>query len=670
MESARMPPASSEQRSSPKAKFLAYQNPTLSAALTAHSLRPSPSALLLLFFASLASATFLISVSSMEDDLIKKIGRIRVSVSTAQLLVKLLEAVIGLVFISSLSALIRALSLRNPTNALGNVSAASPSQKHKEVKNVLTQRQLALLGLKPKAAERITDAQPIKKPPRSRPVPSSEPLVPIRRSSFSYTPSHSSRVGPDQLCSSGGKKAALSPMSPPSSHSHVASPSTPWSRHSAGSAKGIQSEAMLEQYLAEVDEKIMESAAVAVTPPPPVRGIVISSPSSVATQSTPSGAARSTPLRPARMSPGSHQGYNTPPKKGEGELPAPMSMEQAVEAFEYLGIYPQIELWRDRLRQWFSAILINPLREKIDTSHIQVMQAAAKVGTSITVSQVGSDSPSTSPPFMLSPVGGAKEWLPTVTVDEDGLLHQLRASLLQARDGSMSQTSFAGMQQPQPSPLLPVIQACVDAITEHQRLNTLMKGELIKGLLPQSSVRADYTVKRVRELAEGSCVKNYDYMGSGGGFGKGDKKWTSELPTDSHLLLYLLCAFLEHPKWMLHVDPTSYSGAQSSKNPLFLGLLPPVERFPEKYVAVISGVPSVLHPGACILAVGKQSPPIFALYWDKKLQFSLQGRTALWDSILLLCHRIKTSYGGIVRGVHLGSSAFNILPVLDSDTEN
>lgn len=281
---------------------------------------------------------------------------------------------IGLVFISSLSALIRALSLRNPTNALGNVSAASPSQKHKEVKNVLTQRQLALLGLKPKAAERITDAQPIKKPPRSRPVPSSEPLVPIRRSSFSYTPSHSSRVGPDQLCSSGGKKAALSPMSPPSSHSHVASPSTPWSRHSAGSAKGIQSEAMLEQYLAEVDEKIMESAAVAVTPPPPVRGIVISSPSSVATQSTPSGAARSTPLRPARMSPGSHQGYNTPPKKGEGELPAPMSMEQAVEAFEYLGIYPQIELWRDRLRQWFSAILINPLREKIDTSHIQVLQ--------------------------------------------------------------------------------------------------------------------------------------------------------------------------------------------------------------------------------------------------------------------------------------------------------
>lgn len=50
--------------------------------------------------------------------------------------------------------------------------------------------------------------------------------------------------------------------------------------------------------------------------------------------------------------------------------------------------------------------------------------------------------------------------------------------------------------------------------------------------------------------------------------------------------------------------------------------------------------------------------------------FYSQGRTALWDSILLLCHRIKVGYGGIVRGMHLGSSALSILPVLDSETED
>lgn len=44
----------------------------------------------------------------------------------------------------------------------------------------------------------------------------------------------------------------------------------------------------------------------------------------------------------------------------------------------------------------------------------------------------------------------------------------------------------------------PDIQACLDAVTEHQRLKALMKGEWVKGLLPQASVRADYTVQRIR----------------------------------------------------------------------------------------------------------------------------------------------------------------------------
>ena len=60
------------------------------------------------------------------------------------------------------------------------------------------------------------------------------------------------------------------------------------------------------------------------------------------------------------------------------------------------------------------------------------------------------------------------------------------------------------------------------------------------------------------------------------------------------------------------------------KQDSFVANLPNKERCPEKYVAVLSSAPSFLHSGACILAVGKQNPPIFALYWDKKLQFSLQ----------------------------------------------
>lgn len=71
-----------------------------------------------------------------------------------------------------------------------------------------------------------------------------------------------------------------------------------------------------------------------------------------------------------------------------------------------------------------------------------------------------------------------------------------------------------------------------------------------------------------------------------------------------------------------------------------------------------------------LLFFTKQLPPNVIFHLPTKIGDLFQGRTALWDALLLLCHRIKAGYGGIVRGVHLGSSAFNLLPVLDSNDES
>ncbi|KAM1806918.1 hypothetical protein ACFX11_029997 [Malus domestica] len=659
-------------------KFSVYQNPSFSAVLTANSLRPSKHAVLCIFSLSSASAVAFIAMFSRENGFIDNLKLKSHSQEAAYLFVKVIHTVVGLVFLGTLFALFRAISLRNAAF----VPTKSPSKGNGD-KKPLTNRQLGLLGIKPKVEQVVSESS--KKPPKSKPHMSSpsDVLVPLHQPITSS--SRMSRLGVDKSNTSGGTKmgsisntskspgsssslylvsGGVSPLSSVQNSPGVDSVlSTPWSSKRA-STREIMSEEQFEQFLADVDEKITESAGKLATPPPTIRGFGVTSPSSANT----SGTTRSTPLRPVRMSPGS-QKFSTPPKKGEGELPPPMSMEESINAFERLGIYPQIEQWRDNLRQWFSSVLLNPLLNKIETSHIQVIQTAAKLGMPITVSQVGSDLPTTRS-ATVSSMDGTKEWQPTLTLDEDGLLHQLRARLVQAIDASTSKPQFSLQQTPPQNALVPLMQECLDAITEHQRLHALMKGELIKGLLPQSSIRAEYTVQRIRELAEGTCLKNYEYLGSGEVYDKKNKKWTLELPTDSHLLLYLFCAFLEHPKWMLHVDPTSYAGSRSSKNPLFLGVLPPKERFPEKYIAVVSGVPSAVHPGACVLAVGRQSPPVFALYWDKKSQLSLQGMTALWDSILLLCHRIKVDYGGIVRGMHLSSSALSILPVLDSEMED
>lgn len=678
-----------ERSSSPSkpSKFSVYQNPALSAVLTANSLRPSKSTFLSIFLVSTASAFAFLGFISRENGFVNKLRVKNISQEAAYFFAKVIETVVGLVFVGTISALFKAIYLRRARNIAG-VSVISPSKGTKD-QTCLTNRQLGLLGIRPKVEQVMSETS--KKPPKSKshlPSVSSDALVPLHPPVASSN--RASRIGTDKSSSSSGNKlrslstpskSPVSPSSlylvpgptsqlPPVQTSPAMDPLalTPWSNKGGSFTKEITTEEKLERFLADVNEKITESAGKLATPPPTINGFGITSPSTIASSGNASGATRSTPLRSVRMSPGS-QKFSTPPKKGEGEIPPPMSMEEAIEAFDHLGIYPQIEQWRDRLRQWFSLVLLNPLVSKIETSHNQVMQAAAKLGISITINQVGSDLPTTGTPATVSPIDRTKEWQPTFTLDEDGLLHQLRATLVQALDVSLPKLSNI-QQSPQQNPMIPIMQECVDAITEHQRLHALMKGEWVKGLLPQSSVREDYTVQRIRELADGTCLKNYEYLGNGEVYDKRNKKWTLELPTDSHLLLYLFCAFLEHPKWTLHMDPTSFIGAQSTKNPLFLGVLPPKERFPEKYIAVTSGVPSTLHPGASILVVGRQSPPIFALYWDKKLQFSLQGRTALWDSILILCHRIKYGYGGIIRGMHLGSSALCILPVLDSESED
>lgn len=658
-------------------KFSVYQNPALSAALTTNSLRPSKSTFLFILSLSSTSAFSLLSFISRENGIIDHLKLTYVPQEVAYLFAKVMQAIMALVLIGTIIAFIKAILLWKARNAAG----AKPTKEQARLSN----RQLELLGIRPKVEQVVSDT--LKKPAISKISSSpSNVLVPLHQPITRSI--HSSRISSNKSNSGSGTKMrcfstpSKSPASPSlylASTSAAQAPtiqtspgldqmvSTPWSNKRSSSTKEISTAAQFEQFLADVDEKFSESAGKMATPPPTLTGFGIASPGTITTSTNTSGTTRSTPLRPVRMSPGS-QKFSTPPKKGEGDLPPPMSMEESIEAFKQLGIYPQIELWRDRLRQWFSSVLLNPLLMKMETSHIKAMEAAAKLGISVTINQVGSDSTSGTT-ATVSSLERTSEWQPAYTLDEEGLLHQLRNTLVQTLDASMSKFPVGSPQQSAQTPLIPILQECIDAITEHQRLCALVKGEWAKGLLPHSSVRADYTVQRIQELAEGTCVKNYEYAGSDDVYGKLNKKWT-ELPTDSHLLLYLFCAFLEHPKWMLHVDPMSHAGVQSSKNPLFLGVLPPKERFPEKYLAIISGVPSVIHPGACILAVGKQTPPVFALYWDKKPQFSLQGRTALWDTVLLLCHRIKIDYSGIIRGMHLGSSALSILPVLDSETDD
>jgi hypothetical protein len=295
-------------------KFSVYRNPSLARALASRSVRPSLPVLVLLALSPIASASSILVLSSWEGQLVKVAGRVGLSMAAAVLVFRLIEAALGLVALFTLPAFFRAVMLYNGKRALA-----------KEDKVVLSERQLGLLGLKMTGSEAGGTSEKTKRPPKAKPSTPSEPIVPIRRSSFSYTPSRSlgqSRIGSSNL-SPGGERLTTSVQISPSTplQKPISSPSTPWSRKSSGSAKGIQTEAMLEQFLAGLDENIdtiTDSASKIATPPATITSFGAASPVSVITSTTPSGAARSTPLRAVRMSPGSHQKYSTPPKKGEG----------------------------------------------------------------------------------------------------------------------------------------------------------------------------------------------------------------------------------------------------------------------------------------------------------------------------------------------------------------
>ena len=74
----------------------------------------------------------------------------------------------------------------------------------------------------------------------------------------------------------------------------------------------------------------------------------------------------------------------------------------------------------------------------------------------------------------------------------------------------------------------------------YKQLEALLQGRAPAGLLPPAP--AAYVLERITQLAKGSCLAAFVWNGGGPYL---HAPWTSDLPTDSALLLYLFCAYLE-----------------------------------------------------------------------------------------------------------------------------
>ncbi|KAH0854503.1 LOW QUALITY PROTEIN: hypothetical protein HID58_069185, partial [Brassica napus] len=329
----------SSQGSSPSrkpSKFSVYRNPALAAASTANSLRPSKSVLLFIFVLSIASVFSLVSFTAGEKRLTNALTFGRISQEAA------------------------CVARTGGFDCIGAMMAFSKG--------------ISLHRAKKKGEQGVSESP--KSRPALKPSRSLEPLVPIHQNLTGSA--HKSSSGGDKLNSRSGTQ--ISPFSTPSKQMgspsmYLVPSSSPASsnRASSGQDKAVSSpwsdevlqetlprRSSLSSFWQQIDEKSLIRVRLGGS-----AGL--------------SGTTRSTPLRAVRMSPGAPN------------LRLHQRKERAIEGFRQLGVYPQIEYWRDRLRQWCSSVLLKPLLNKIETSHIQVMQTAAKLGVNVTVCQVGAD---------------------------------------------------------------------------------------------------------------------------------------------------------------------------------------------------------------------------------------------------------------------------------------
>lgn len=151
----------------------------------------------------------------------------------------------------------------------------------------------------------------------------------------------------------------------------------------------------------------------------------------------------------------------------------------------------------------------------------------------------------------------------------------------------------------------------------------------------------EYLVKRLRDLARGGCMGDFKWN-SGGSYA--DKQWCDDFPTDSALIIYILCCYLD-----AHLPPDPH--------------FPEGKPFSSKYFKK-SPEKVVQSKDSTYIYQSSLSPPHFKVVFGEDL-FNLQkGRNNLFCALVIFLHYMKTKECGMLGRVNLGPSGMNMLWII------
>jgi len=160
----------------------------------------------------------------------------------------------------------------------------------------------------------------------------------------------------------------------------------------------------------------------------------------------------------------------------------------------------------------------------------------------------------------------------------------------------------------------------------------------------------EYVIKRIKILASGTCLINYNWN-SGGNLD--DRKWSNDFPTDSQLVMHVFCTFMDEK-----VVPISTS---TKDHPFTLQHFMKAPADPKNLNINIVIYQTTQHPPHYnILATNPKDNTI-------ETYQVIKGRNNLFHTIIIFVHYIKNYQKGFLYNNYLGSSDFRLLQIIEED---
>ncbi|XP_071408997.1 transmembrane protein 209 [Pithys albifrons albifrons] len=149
----------------------------------------------------------------------------------------------------------------------------------------------------------------------------------------------------------------------------------------------------------------------------------------------------------------------------------------------------------------------------------------------------------------------------------------------------------------------------------------------------------EYLVERIRELSQGGCMSSFRWN-AGGDF-KG-RKWDTDLPTDSSILMHVFCTYLDsrlppHPKY------------------------PDGKTFTSQHFIQTPDKPDTSNENLFCIYQSSINPPHYELIYECHVYSLPKGRNNMFHTLLMFLYIIKTKESGMLGRVNLGLSGVNIL---------